>query len=129
MSRRKVKTPTILYEYAILPYANLSVIPLGRQSDFKISKFVVWRDTPENWKRFLEIERPNDQLSRCVDRDGQPLFGNRFVPRSRAFPRAPHNTKFTFPLGGVSGTISFPSPLSRLTGEGKEMVPERPPCM
>jgi hypothetical protein len=28
---------------------------------------------------------------------------------------------------GVSEIISFPSPPSRLTGEGKDMVPETPP--
>jgi Apea-like HEPN len=71
--RRQTKAPTVLYEYTILPYANLSVGPLGRQPQLKIGTFLVWRDTPENWKGFLGIERPNEQLSRYVDREGQPL--------------------------------------------------------
>jgi len=31
-------------------------------------------------------------------------------------------------MGGISQIMSFPSPVKRLRGEGKEMVPERPPC-
>jgi len=73
MRRRQQKQPIILYEYAILLYANLNVGPLGQQSKFKIDNFVVWRDTPENWKEFIGTERPNEQLARYVDREGQPL--------------------------------------------------------
>ncbi len=74
MHRSRIKTVPVRLQYAILPYADFHVGTLGRQADFRIGKFSLWRDTPENWEKFLGVSRPCEYLSSYVDRNGNPLL-------------------------------------------------------
>jgi hypothetical protein len=73
MHRNRIKTVPVRLQYAILPYADFQVGTLGKQADFKIARFSLWRDTPENWGKFLGVSRPTEYLSSYVDRKGKPL--------------------------------------------------------
>jgi len=74
MHRNRIKTVAVRFQYAILPYADFQVGTLGKRADFKVAKFSLWRDTSENWQRFLGVSRPTEYLSSYVDRNGKPLL-------------------------------------------------------
>ncbi|MGC2743761.1 MAG: hypothetical protein WA672_11265, partial [Candidatus Angelobacter sp.] len=70
---RTFPNPKVRLQYLIFPYADFSVGTLGNEGSFEFRPFVIWRDTIENWQRFLNFPRPSNHLSMYVGRDGQPI--------------------------------------------------------
>jgi len=66
--------PTVVprLQYLILPYANFNVGQLGKGTEFAIGPFTIWKDTEDNWRKFLKISRPAKHLSMYVNRAGLP---------------------------------------------------------
>ena len=60
-------------QYLVIPYADFRVGPLGALDNFKCASFLLWRDTDENWKKYLDCPRPSKHLAMYVGRDGSPL--------------------------------------------------------
>lgn len=70
---RTFPNPKVRLQYLIFPYADFSVGTLGNEGSFACGPFVIWRDTIENWQRFLNFPRPSNHLSMYVGRDGKPI--------------------------------------------------------
>lgn len=66
--------PKAKIQYLLLPYAQLRVTAGGRELDrFQLGGYSLWKDTEENWKSHLGIDRPGRHLAQYVDRKGRPL--------------------------------------------------------
>lgn len=61
-------------QYLVLPYARLRPHDKdGLASSFEIGPFTLWRDTPDNWSRYLGATRPMQTLSIYRDKEGHSL--------------------------------------------------------
>jgi hypothetical protein len=69
-SFRPVKT---LLEYAVFPYADFRAGPPTPLDSFKLGHFNLWKDTSENWNKYLSCPRPSQHLAIYVDKRGNPL--------------------------------------------------------
>jgi hypothetical protein len=60
-------------QYLVIPYADFRVGPLGALDNFKFGGFLLWRDTDENWQKYMNSTRPSKHLTMYVGRDGFPI--------------------------------------------------------
>ena len=70
---RPLPPPKIRLQYLIFPYADFRVGPLGSLDHFAIGGFTLWKDTPGNWRQYLNCERPGRHLAMYVDREGNAV--------------------------------------------------------
>jgi hypothetical protein len=68
---RPLPTAKIRLQYLLFPYLELRVGPLGALDHFEIGGFDLWKDTPDNWQKFLHSTRPARHLAMYVDRAGE----------------------------------------------------------
>jgi hypothetical protein len=70
---RSLPNTKVKLQYLVIPYADFRVGPLNGSDNFKFGTFFLWRDTPENWQKFLHCARPSRHLAMYVGRNGSPL--------------------------------------------------------
>lgn len=64
--------------FTILPYIEI-------QNDFSFGEFNVWKDTPENWKKYLNTPRPASLLNIYVDKKGKKINGKTIITTTKKF--------------------------------------------
>ncbi len=68
---RPLPTAKIRLQYLLFPYLDLRVGPTGALDHFEIGGFNLWKDSPENWQKYLHSPRPAQHLAMYVDRAGE----------------------------------------------------------
>ena len=70
---RSLLNPTVQVQYLVIPYADFRVGSLAGGEHFTFGPFELWRDTAENWPKYLGCARPSKHLAMYVAKDGTPL--------------------------------------------------------
>jgi hypothetical protein len=70
---RSLPNPKVQVQYLVIPYADFRVGSLGGLDHFTFGPFELWRDTTDNWPKYLACPRPSKHLAMYVGRDGTPL--------------------------------------------------------
>jgi len=70
---RTLPNHKVKLQYLVIPYADFRVGSLDGFDNFKFGPFQLWRDTSDNWSKYLKCVRPSKHLAMYVGRDGKPL--------------------------------------------------------